>query len=504
LALATVSLVLFLTFLDNTVVSVALAGIQTDLHAGVTALQWVVSGYALTFAGLMLTFGALADMFGRRAIMASGIAIFCAGSVLGALATSPGLLIAGRVVMGVGAAASEPGTLSMIRHLYREEAERDQALGVWAAVSGLALAMGPVVGGVLIGVWSWRAVFWFNLVLGVLALVGTLAILPENSDPDTHQVDFAGFVLGAGALACATFATILGETAGYATAEIVALYAVGVGLGITFVLVERRASYPVLDVRFFRNPVFSGANFVAFSTYLGTFALFFFVPLYLQLVGSSSGFDLALDFIPMAAALVLASAFTGRWVASVGPRIPMVTGCLMASAGLIATELVVTPTSGPLQLAWTFALAGAGFGVAVVPVTASVLSVVPPARSGMAASATNTSRELGAVAGVAVLGAIVNAQLTTHLAHRLAAIGVPASLRAQVITAVTTGTAGQQASQFDPRSAIGQIVQKVIHAAYGAFTHGLSLALVTASILMLVSAVVATATMGAWRPANDA
>jgi multidrug resistance protein len=191
-ALATLCAVLFLTFLDNTVVSVGLANVQSGLHAGVASLQWVVNGYALTFAGLMLAGGTLGDLLGRKRVMLGGVAVFCAGSVVAALAPNVDLLIVGRVIMGIGAAASEPGTLSIIRHVYPDKGTRADALGVWAAVSGLALALGPVIGGVLVGLSSWRAIFWFNLAIGAVAFAMTLVFVPETSDRQGNRVDVGG------------------------------------------------------------------------------------------------------------------------------------------------------------------------------------------------------------------------------------------------------------------------------------------------------------------------
>ncbi len=503
LCLATLSLVLFLTFLDNTIVSVTLSDVQSTLHVGVRGLQWVVSAYALVFASLMLPAGTVSDLLGRKKVMLVGVGVFCAGSVLGALAPNIDVLWAARGIMGLGAAASEPGTLSMIRHLFTDRRDRAQALGVWAAVSGLALAAGPVIGGALVGVWSWRAVFWFNLFFGLVALVGAALVLPENSDPQVgHHFDFLGFVLGAGALSSLTFATIAGETAGYRAWWVMILFAIG-GIGLVlFALVERRATNPILNVHYFLRPAFSGSTFVAFATYFGVFSIFFFVALYLEVVGSQSGYQIALDFIPMAGSMVIASAFTGRWVAEMGPRIPMTFGCLLGTLGIVLTAVYLTPDSGISTLGWTLPLAGIGFGVAVVPVTSTALGVIPPAHSGMAASTTNTSRELGAVGGVAILGSIVNGQLTVQLAKRLSHLCLVKSkgvciLKASVyktliITAVTTGTISAQAQKEergDP--ALKAAVDKVTQAAYQAFSHGLDLSLGIAAGLMLVSAVLA-------------
>ena len=284
-ALATLLFVLFLTFLDNTIVTVVLANVQSELHASVSQLQWVVNGYALTFASLMLSFGTIGDLFGRKKVMLTGVAVFCAGSVIAAVAPTTNILIAGRVVMGIGAAASEPGTLSMIRHLYPGPRERARSLGIWAAVSSLGLALGPLIGGLLVFGWSWRAIFWFNVFFGVLAFTSAAIVLPESSDPVRARFDIPGFLLGALALGSLTFAIILGETAGYRTWWIDLLFFFSFAAAITFVFAELRAANPVLNVRYFKRAAFASSNIIAFTVYFGTFAIFFMVALYLQVVG---------------------------------------------------------------------------------------------------------------------------------------------------------------------------------------------------------------------------
>ncbi len=505
--MAVLSLILFLTFLDNTIISAVLANVQSSFHAGVAALQWVVGAYALTFAGLMLTCGTLGDLFGRKKVMLAGVAVFCAGSVVCALATGTAELVGGRVIMGIGAAASEPGTLSMLRHLYPERRRRARALGVWAAVSGLALALGPVIGGVLVGLWSWRAVFWFNLVFGAVAFVAGTIVLPESADPSRAKLDVGGFILGALAIGSATFATIAGESSGYIKSPILAIYAISILALIAFVAVERRAENPMLNVRYFSRRPFTGALVVAFTTYFSIFSIFFFVALYLEEVGSTTPYTLALDFLPLVAGMVIAALATGRWVAAVGAKVPMVVGCLVAAAGVILTEVVITPHAGPLTIGWPLAIAGIGFGIAIVPVTSSALTALPGAHSGMAASGTNTARELGAVAGVAILGSVVNGQLTVQLVKRLTALHIPKVFQSVVITDVTTGSISANAAKFENGNnrALQVIIDKVVGAAYGAFSHGLDLALLASGALLAASAVLAlfTAASVRERPSLD-
>ena len=495
-ALAAVSFVLFLTFLDNTIVTVVLGSVQMDLHAGVAGLQWVVNGYALVFASFMLTFGAFGDLFGRKKVMMAGVAVFCLGSLLGALAPNVPTLVAARALMGLGAAASEPGTLSMIRHAFPEQRRRALAYGVWAAVSAVGLALGPVIGGVLAGLWSWRAVFWFNVFFGLVALIAAQVTLEENSDPARGRLDVVGAALGALTLGCASFAVISGETAGYRAWWVIALF-VGAGVGgIAFVLYELRDRNPVLNVRYLRLPPFAASNFIAFSTYFSTFAIFLFVTLYLEQVGSTSNYGLAADFAPMAGGMVVAALVAGRWVGTSGPRAPIFLGCVLAGLGVLLTDLELEPTAGFVRVGWTLALTGIGFGLTVAPITSSAMAVIPARSSGMAASMTNTSREMGAVAGVAVLGSIVNAQLTVNLARRLAQLGIPKGFRQAVVNAVTTGSFNSQAAkEVGNNVQLLIIVHKVLDAAYRAFAQGLDIALYISTALMFLSGLIALVAM---------
>lgn len=488
-ALAAVCAVLFLTFLDMTIVSVALASVQSSLHAGVTQLQWVVNGYALTFASLMLLAGSLSDRFGRKRVMLGGLVIFAAGSLLGALAPNPDLLITARVIMGVGAAASEPGTLSIIRHLYPDSEERARALGAWAAVSGLALALGPVIGGALVALGSWRSVFWFNVAAVSCVVLLAANAVPESVDPETTRLDILGFIAGAVGIGALTFATTLGETDGYRAPQVIGLFIGGTVALAAFGHIERSSAAPMLNFDYFRSPRFTGAIVIAFVLFFGIFSIFFFTALYLAAVIGYSPNRIALEFLPMAIAMIVAAGLAGRRVARIGPRLPMAEGCVLSGAGILLSALLLTTSPPSLWLMATLALAGFGFGSSVVPMTSVVLAEVPPEHSGMAASATNTSRELGAVFGVAVLGALVNAHLTGDLTSRLRTLHIPSNFIAIVIGAVETGTVpgGVQGAST--------IEERVIQAAYGAFRSGLEEALVTSGIAMLIAGVIGAATL---------
>ncbi len=502
-ALATLCLVLFLTFLDITIVSVALAGIQTELHAGVSSLQWVVGAYALTFAATMLTFGTLGDQFGRKKIMLVGICVFIVGAVMAGasvLVTSGSsalaIVIAGRAVMGLGAAASEPGTLSMLRHIYPEYTSRNWAIGVWAAVSGSALALGPVVGGALVYAWGWPSIFWFNVLFGLIALVATVIVIPENADPTGQRIDLIGAVFGAVALASLIFAVIDAESSGFGSTEVITLFCVSAVFAAAFLWQESRAPHPLLDLRFLRIPQFATPNIVAFCAYFATFAIFFFAALFLEEVAGYDGGQIATVFLPMTILMILASLLAGRWTGTVGVRWAIVGGCAAFAGGLLWTNAVISAHPPYLPLAAALALTGIGIGSCVVPITSSVLATVPPERSGMAASTTNTSREVGAVMGVAILGAIVIGKLQSALVASLTKLGLPKYIQPIVINGVLTGqepSVGGSSSQAPAGQ--GLLVREVIHATYSAFLSGLHDALFVSAGLVAAAGILTAVTI---------
>jgi predicted MFS family arabinose efflux permease len=338
-------------------------------------------------------------------------------------------------------------------------------------------------------------VFWFNVVAALFIMILAVKTVPESSSPQTARLDIPGFVAGAVGLGALTFAVILGESDGYRNSLIIGLFLIGVVALTGFVHIERASKSPLLDLAYFKSSRFSGAMIVAFILYFSIFSIFFFTALYLGAIIGYAPARIALEFLPMAVAMIIAAVIAGRRVARIGPRVPMAEGCVWAGAGILLSALLLLSGHPSLWLMATLALAGYGFGSSVVPMTSVALSEVPPERSGMAASATNTSRELGSVFGVAVLGALVNAHLTGDLTHRLKVLKIPANFISIIINAVETGTV--------PSGVKGgsSIEDHVIQAAYGAFRSGLEQSLVIAGVGMLIAAVIAVRTLG---PRQDA
>ncbi|WP_327140580.1 MFS transporter [Nocardia sp. NBC_01327] len=490
IALAAVSAVLFVTFLDTTVVSVALGDIRRELDTDVMLLQWVVNAYTLVFASLMLAGGSFGDRWGRKRVMIIGLVIFCAGSVIAALAAGVPMLIAGRAIMGLGAAASEPGTLSVVRQIFPDDRARAKALGVWAAVSGLALAAGPVLGGVLVHAYGWRSIFWFNLVIGAVALAAALWSVPESADPRPGPLDWRGILLGATFLGSVIYAATTGEDRGYSAPSVIALFVLGGFALAGFIAIEMRSRAPLFDFRYLGRAGVRGALAVAFAVYFGIFSIFFFTALYLQVMQSYSGARTATVFAPMAVAIIAGSLGAGFWVARRGARGPMIIGCVLGAGGILLTRQSLAGPLHDLPLAGAMAVAGLGFGIAVVPLTSAVMSGVPPEHSGMAAAATNTMRQVGSAVGVAVLGAVVNSFLTSDLKARMNELGLPAALQPPVVDALERGRIPEGAD-LGPYLKYLSKVSEVLDTGKAAFHHGLDVALLVSALLILAAAIFA-------------
>lgn len=490
--LAIICLILFLTFLDNTIVSVALFSIQSTLRVGVINLQWVVDAYMLVFAVFMLSGGTLGDRLGRKKIMLAGVLLFSIGSFIAMLAPSVNWLIAGRIVMGLGAAASEPGTLSMIRQIYKNKKQRAKALGVWAAVSGIALAFGPIIGGLLISFSNWRAIFAFSSVLGIISLFTGFLYLPNDHLKNNNSFDYIGLILGGLGLSFITGGLIEGENYGYLQPVIIFLLVIGLVLLFSFIVIENLIKQPVLPMNFFKNKNFALANLIAFSTNFAIFAVFFFVSLYLQLIAGFSGYQLVLVFISISVAMVISALATGR-VNSTNKKVPLeMFGCIVAAIGVYLVNIMLSPKIGLIELSASLFITGLGFGICLTGMTNSVLNSTPVNKSGIAASTVNTFREVGGVFSVALLGLIVNSKLTTGLRHRLYAFHLPTNFQSFVIYAVTHGGHTPQSAHISVKELISHasLINKLTIAAYRAFGSGLNVSLDIASSLLLITGVV--------------
>ena len=399
---------LLLVGMDITIVNVALPAIGRDLHAKMAGLQWVVDAYTLVVASFLMLAGATADRTGRRRTFQVGMALFTAGSLLCSLAPSIRGLIAFRAVQAVGASMLNPVALSIIANTFAEPKARARAIGVWGAVAGLSLAVGPVVGGVLVQTVGWRSVFWVNLPIGAAALVLTARFVPESKAARPRPVDPVGQGLVFVALAGLTYAVIEGPRAGWGSATIVGLFAAVVVAVVALLAYEPRRADPLLDLRFFRSVPFSSATGIALCAFAAFAGFLFLNALYLQQARGLSALRTGLCTLPLAGAMAACSPLSARLVAARGTRLPL----LLAGAGLAGSSLLLTrlsvDTPLPLLLG-AYAAFGAGLGMVNPPITTTAVSGMPPGQSGVAAAVASTSRQVGAALGVAIAGTVVAA-----------------------------------------------------------------------------------------------
>jgi MFS transporter, DHA2 family, methylenomycin A resistance protein len=396
----------FLVLLDVTIVNVALPQIGNSLGASVSGLQWVVDGYALALATLMLAGGTIGDLRGHKRVVLTGLVVFGAGSLACGIAPGVGVLVAARLVQGVGAALLLPGTLAIISHAYPDGPAQARAIGVWAGIGSLALPAGPLLGGVLIDLFGWRAIFLVNVPIVVVALVAAVRLVRESIGDGGRRLDGAGVGLGIVALAAVTFAGIEAGRAGVASVPVLVAAVVAIATLIAFIRVERaRGEAAMLPLGLFRRPRFTVANAGAATMNLCTLGTLFVLTLFLQSVQGRTPLQAGLALVPLFAPLAVIAPLAGRIVSRVGPRVPIAAGFAVAAAGL-ALLVASEAGSGYLPLLVAFLLWGIGLGFVTPAVVAAAIAAVPKARAGLASAINNTARQSGGAIGIAVAGAV--------------------------------------------------------------------------------------------------
>ena len=468
--LAALLLAAFLVNLDTTLVNVALPDLVRDLHATTTQLQWVVDAYNLVFAALLLTSGSLSDRFGRKGMLLAGLAVVGAASLAGGLTASAGQLIAARAVMGLGAAMSFPATLSLISNVFTERRERARAIGLWGAIAGVAIAMGPIVGGWLLAHFSWGAVFIAMTPVAALAAALVALAVPTSRNPDATAPDIPGLVLSSAMMALLVYTIIEAPSYGWGAARTLAGFAVSAVLLAAFIAREQRAAHPMLDVRLFRNMRFSaasGAVTVSFFTLLG---FIFLITQYFQFVRGYSPLSAGVRLLPVAMSVAIGSVAGTQLAVRAGTK-------LVAATGLAAMAVfygwVAATTSATLNyglIAAQMVLYGLGMGLTSAPATEAIMGAVPRSMAGAGSAVNDTTRLVGGTLGVAVIGSvyasIYGSQLTATLPADVP--GQIAALARQSIGAAYTA-AGAAAAHGHP--ALGQALHL---ASTNAFLRGLT------------------------------
>ena len=406
--LGAVSFGLFMIMLDNTVVNVALPSVQEDLGASLSELQWIVTGYALSFAALMLVGGKLADAYGRRLIFIIGIAVFTAASLWCGLADSGSMLISARIVQGAGAALMNPATLSIIAATFAPK-ERGMAIGIWAGTAALALAIGPLVGGLLTEHLSWHWIFFVNIPVGIVAIAASLLLIQESKDETHVSLDLPGLATSALGLFALTYGLIEANTYGWTSARIVGSFVVSVVSLASFVQIERRRRSPMLDLTLFRSSTYVGANVAMLLVALAMFGVFFFVSLYMQNVLGYSAVQAGAAFLPMTVLIIIVAPLAGKASDRYGSRWLMTIGMV-----LLGVQLLYLSQLGTDATFWNllpgFLFGGLGMSLTMTPTAAAATRAVPVHKSGVGAGVLNAMRQVGGSVGVALMGAIVAAE----------------------------------------------------------------------------------------------
>ena len=447
LILAVCCLSVCVTGIDITIVNVALPSIAADLHASISSLQWSIDAYTLVIACLLLLSGSLADRFGRKRIFQLGLTLFTLSSLLCGLAPGVGWLIGFRALQAVGGSMLNPVAMSIIVSVYTDRRDRARAVGVWGSTIGITIAAGPVLGGVLVNALDWRSVFWVNVPVGIAAILLTQLFVPESRAGRPRAYDPPGQLLIIAVFASIIFATIEGPRRGWGSPLIVGLYVFAVVAVAALIAVESHRPEPVLDLRFFRSPPFSGANVIALAISASLGGFLFLNTLYLQDVRRYSPLRAGLMIIPLAAGQGVAAQISGRLVGSRGPRIPLVLGGALLAAGAFLLVPMSLHTSNAYLLI-TYAVFGLGAGLVAPPITNTAVSGLPRDQAGVAGALASSARQFGIAIGVAITGSIVSSTGADFISasHTAWTVLGGCGVLALLLGIVTTGRRAQTAA----------------------------------------------------------
>jgi EmrB/QacA subfamily drug resistance transporter len=492
--LGVLCLSLLIIVVDNSILNVALPTLarpasEGGLDATTSQLQWMVDAYTLVFAGLLLTAGSLGDRFGRRGALQVGLAVFGLGSLLSAMASSPGQLIASRALMGIGGAFIMPGTLSLITTVF-EGRERGRAIAIWAGVAGLAVAIGPVTGGFLLEHFYWGSVFLVNLPIVGFALAAGVLIMPTSKDPTAPKLDLVGAGLSIAGLVALVYAFIEAPSKGWSDSTILGAMGGAAVLLVAFFLWERRSSHPMLDLNFFRNPRFTTASASISVLFFTLFGVIFLLTQYFQFVLGYSPLEAGVRLLPMALTILIVAPLSARIVERVGTKVVVATGLFLVAVS-VGSFVQFEVTTGYENIFWRLMVFAIGMGLTMAPSTESIMGSLPPAKAGVGSAVNDTTRQVGGALGVAIIGSVLASTYGTKVGDAVSGQPLPGGVANEVENSL--GFALETASRLG-----GPAGETLANTARTAFVDGMHQGFLVAAAAALVGAIVALV----WLPAR--